>query len=347
MSRQSSGKKSAVSRKSAQQKPVIVILGYGGQGRALALNWRDAGYSVLVALRSRSKSAAKVRQEGLPVVSFEEAAVLGEVIVFAIPDHTHAEIFTRYFENKIDEDALLLFLHGTSITFNAVNPKPSQPIGLLAPHAPGVAVRTSFLSSHSLSGFVGGNNAAAIRQIRQLASAMGIPRSHQMLTTFRDESIGDLFGEQMVLCGGLAALISTGFKTLRTNGIKPKQAWLEVGYQIDLIVNLIKEYGIRGMFERISFAARHGSTEVAPVIAKALQPIMKKRFAEIANGIYANRLLKSNHLSNASLASRTKNISSDSLEKAAKSIARINKLHKVVAHGQSFTQRESRKKGRP
>ncbi len=324
-----------------------MVLGYGGQGRALALNWRDAGYSVLVALRPRSKSAAKVRHEGLPVVSFQEAAVLGEVIVFAIPDHTHAGVFARYVEERIDGDALLLFLHGTSIAFNAVKPKPTQPIGLLAPHAPGVAVRASYLSSQPLSGFVGGNNAAAIRQVRKLAQAMGIQKSHQMMTSFRDEAIGDLFGEQMVLCGGLAALISTGFETLRANGIKPKQAWLEVGYQIDLIVNLIKEYGIRGMFERISFAARHGSHEIAPTIAKALQPIMKKRFAEIANGNYPKRLLAKNDFSNVLLKSRTKNISSNSLEKAAKGIARINKLHKVLAHGQPFTQRESRKKGRP
>lgn len=326
---------------------MIVVLGYGGQGRALAMNWRDEGYSVLVALRTRSKSAAKVRLDGLPVISFQEAAVLGEVIVFAIPDHTHAGVFSKYFLEKLDDETLLIFLHGTSIAFKAVEPKTSQPIGLLAPHAPGIAVRSSFVSKQPLSGFVGGNNAKAINRVRQLATATGIPRSHQMITNFRDEAVGDLFGEQMVLCGGLAALISTGFETLRANGIKPKQAWLEVGYQIDLIVTLIKEYGIRGMFDRISFAARHGSLEIAPSMVKALQPIMKKRLAEIANGTYAKRLLARNDLSNATLASRTKNISSDSLEKAAKGIARIKKKHKVLAHGQPFTQRESRKKGRP
>ena len=347
MSRQSSGKKSATSTTSNEQKPVIVVLGYGGQGRALALNWKDSGYSVLVALRPRSKSASKVHRDGLPVVSFEQAAVLGEVIVFAIPDHTHASVFSRYFAGKLETDSMLLFLHGTSVAFNAVKPEKSQHIGLLAPHAPGTAVRSAFLSNQPLSGFVGGNSAPATRRVRQLAAAMGIPKSHQMITSFRDEAVGDLFGEQMVLCGGLAALISTGFETLRASGMKSEHAWLEVGYQIDLIVSLIKEYGIRGMFERISIAAHHGSLEIAPAMMKALQPIMKKRLAEIANGTYAKQLLADYDLSKASLVSRTRKISSDSLEKAAKSIARINKLHNVHAHGQPFTQRESRKKGRP
>lgn len=344
MTRQSSGKATqttrAAGKKTKNSIPVIAVLGYGGQGRALALNWRDAGYSVLVALRPRSRSAAKVKADHLPVVSFREAAVLAEVIVFAIPDHTHGDVFRTWFENRIEADTLLLFLHGTSITFGGVQPAKNQAVGLLAPHAPGIAVRSSFEQERPLSGFVAGNSAHTLSQVRTLASAMGIPKSHQLTTTMRAEAIGDLFGEQMVLCGGLAALVSTGFETLRESGMNSLHAWLEVGYQLDLIVALMKQYGIAGMFERISVAAQHGSVEVSPMMKKALLPIMKRRLREIESGRYPNRLLALSDFNKSSLESKTKKISSNYLEKAAVEVARLTKTDEVSVQGRPRTSRK-------
>ena len=197
---------------------------------------------------------------------------------------------------------------------------------MIAPHAPGVALRDAFLGERNVSAFYAiyrDRNRKAMVAVTRLASAIGIRKSRLEKTTFADEAIGDLFGEQTVLCGGLAMLIKSGFETLVASGHKPDHAWLEVAYQLDLIVALIKKHGIEGMFSRISTAARYGSLLTGPkLIGAATRKRMQTVYDDIASGKFTHKLSGLSQKDLAKLDKQLRALSNPALEKAAAKFAR-------------------------
>ena len=223
---------------------------------------------------------------------------------------------------SLKDNSTLWFLHGFAVHFGFIKPASNCDVILIAPHAPGLAVRDEYLGSKSLSAFFAVYQNAtgkADKSVFKLSSAMGFKKSKLLKTTFKDEALGDLFGEQAVLCGGMAGLIKNGFEVLVENGIPPENAYLEVAYQLDLIIALIKKHGIEGMFERISVAARFGSLEAGPeIVGESVKKKMRSRYKEIESGKFARKL---NNLSRAELDSLSKDLkklSSPLFEKMAR-----------------------------
>ncbi len=304
-------------------KPTIGVLGYGSQGRALALNLRDSGFDLLVGLRARSKSRRVAQRDGIAgVVTPSELVRRSDVICFAFPDHLHKRVYQSVVEKNLPPGRTLLFLHGMSVHFGQVRPPDDCDIMLIAPHAPGQAVREKYLSDRSVSAFYAvhqNRSGKASSRLFTLAAGMGFDRKRLLKTTFEHEAIGDIFGEQAVLCGGLAALIKNGFEVLVENGLSPDKAYLEVAYQLDLIVDLIKRYGIEGMFKRISVTARFGSLENGPRIVDAgVKKRMKEVFGEIKSGRFAAKLSGLDSADVRELNRRLKNLTHPDFEKASR-----------------------------
>ena len=271
------------------------MIGYGSQGRAAALNLRDSGFPVTVGLRARSKSRRVALRDGLsPVTTVSRAVAEADIVMLAFPDHQHCRVFSRDIADNLRPGATLVFLHGLSVHFKLVTPPDHCDVILIAPHAPGTAVRERFLGERSVSAFYAilqNRSKRARTTIYELAAGLGFKRKNLIRSTFAEEAIGDIFGEQAVLCGGLAQLIKNGFEVLVNHGWKPENAYLEIAYQLDLIVQLIKQHGIEGMFRRISVAARYGSYINGPkIVGKSSRAAMEKAFARISSGTFVRDL---------------------------------------------------------
>ncbi len=266
----------------------VTVIGYGSQGRAIALNMSDSGWDVTVGLRPKSKSKPIAKRDKIRSDTIDQACQNSDIIIVAIPDQTHQVVLTDKFFTNLTGKPKLLFLHGSSIHFKLIDPPKNLPIYLLAPHAPGLAVRQNFLKKEPFSAFYSvyqGGKKTGYDLIFKLAHAIGIPKENLIKTTFGDEAIGDLFGEQAVLCGGLARLLKLGYETLVAGGLSPTNAYLEVAYQIDLIVDLVKQNGLEGMLNRISPMARYGAIVNGPrVIGDHSKRAMTKILGEIESG---------------------------------------------------------------
>lgn len=301
----------------------ITVIGYGSQGRAWTLNLIDSGIDMIVGIPARDPSRRQAKKDGIKNVATIPAAVKkSSVIVFAFPDHLHGDIFENNIKPDLNKGSALVFLHGFSIHFKTVIPPDDCDIILLAPLGPGIAVREKYLKSepigffHCIHSNATGN---APKILDHLVSAMQIDRKAMIKTTFEDEAVGDLFGEQAVLCGGLSRLIMSGFETLVESGLSPDKAYLEVAYQLDLIIDLIKKYGIEGMHRRISVAAKYGSYLSGPrIVDTGVKKRMKKLLGEIKRGDFARKF---NNLTPDKIEELDKNLpklSSPAFEKSAR-----------------------------
>ncbi|MBD3333782.1 ketol-acid reductoisomerase [candidate division GN15 bacterium] len=307
----------------SKSKPTIAMLGYGSQGRALALNLKDSGYEVIVGLPSGSATREIAASDGMMnLQTTDEAAAGAEVICFAVPDHRHAAVWRDQVGPSAKSGSALWFLHGLSVHFEQVLPPDDVDVFMIAPHAPGLAVREQYLGDRSLSAFVAVHqdvSGRAMKQAQRLAEGIGISPTRLVKTTFEHEAVGDLFGEQAVLCGGMSALITAGFETLVARGLAPENAYLEVAYQLDLIISLVKRYGIEGMLRRISVAARLGAVQAGPKLIDArVRETMQRILQRIDSGEFAREL---QDLDNAALADLDKSLgrlSNDELERAAR-----------------------------
>ncbi|UCD17089.1 MAG: ketol-acid reductoisomerase [Candidatus Zixiibacteriota bacterium] len=310
--------------------PSITILGYGSQGRAWALNLRDAGWQVTIGLPSRSKSRNCARRDRFKRITTTARAVKGaRMIVFAMPDHLHGCVFYREILPNLAPHSTLVFLHGFAVHFKIVNAPPDADVILLAPLGPGSAVREKFLARKSVGFFYtihqNGSGRAKTR-LNTLLKGLHVDRETLIMTSFADEAIGDLFGEQAVLCGGLTQLIKAGYDILRDAGLSSDKAYLEVAYQLDLIVDLIRKYGIEGMYDRISVTARYGSFLAGPeVIDKNVSRNMKQVLAEITSGRFARRLSRLDPDKIKKLQHDLKRLSSPSFEKSARTFSPVRK----------------------
>jgi ketol-acid reductoisomerase len=276
----------------------VAIIGYGSQGHAHALNLRDSGVDVRVGLRPGSSSAAKAQAAGLAVRSPAEAADEADVIMMLAPDTAQQEIYQQAIEPSLRAGDAVMFAHGFNIRFGLIDPPEGVDVVMVAPKGPGHLVRRTY---------EGGGGVPALLAVERDASGkakslglsyawgIGATRAGVLETTFKEETETDLFGEQVVLCGGLTALIKAGFDTLVEAGYQPESAYFECLHEVKLIVDLIYEHGITGMRYSISTTAEYGDMTRGPrLIDGAVRAEMKQILADIQSGAFAEEWVREN-----------------------------------------------------
>jgi len=274
----------------------IGVLGYGSQGQAQARNLADSGLEVIIGLPSKSKSRKAAQKDGLTVYLTEQIPLKADIISFLAPDHLHSDIFNKSIAKNLKSGQSLIFAAGFSIHFKLIKPPKNVDVILVAPAGPGKIMRQLFLQNQGIPAFlaVGQNYSGKAKKIGlAYARGIGCTKAFVMQTTFKDEALGDIFGEQVVLCGGLSELINAGFETLVKNGLSPENAYMECLYQLDLIVKLLKEKGIKGMYDEISVLAGYGAGVTGKrIFDSAVKNKMQKIFSEIKSGKFAKELMK-------------------------------------------------------
>jgi ketol-acid reductoisomerase len=276
----------------------VAVIGYGSQGHAHALNLRDSGVSVVVGLRPSSASVEAARQEGLEVLPPGEAAAKGDLIMILAPDELQGELFRRDIAPGLAPGDALLFAHGFSIHFGQVVPPEGVDVFMVAPKGPGHLVRRTYTEGAGVPALLAvAQDASGSAKQLGLAYAKGIgcTRGGVIETTFAEETETDLFGEQVVLCGGLTELVRAAFDTLVEAGYNPDLAYFECCHELKLIVDLIYEKGISGMRYSISNTAEYGDlTRGRRIITEDTRAEMRAILAEIQTGQFAKEWLTEN-----------------------------------------------------
>ncbi len=270
----------------------VAVIGYGSQGHAHVLNMRDSGVKdVAVALRPGSPSAAKAAAEGLKVLDVAEAARWADVMMMVTPDELQADIYRESLAPNMKEGAALMFAHGLNVHFNLIEPRKDLDVLMVAPKGPGHTVRSEYVRGGGVPCLIAiHQNASGAAQDIGLsyASAIGGGRAGIIETSFREECETDLFGEQVVLCGGLVELIRAGFETLVEAGYAPEMAYFECLHEVKLIVDLIYEGGIANMNYSISNTAEYGEYVTGPrIVTPETKAEMKRVLADIQEGRFA------------------------------------------------------------
>ena len=273
----------------------VAIIGYGSQGHAHALNLKESGVDVVVGLYEGSKSWAKAEQQGLTVMTTEEAAKTSDIIMILIPDEKQAALYKKSIEPYLTEGKTLAFAHGFNIHFGCIVPPKNVNVIMIAPKAPGHTVRSEYQAGKGTPCLIAvEQDATGNAQDIGLAYALGIggARAGVLETTFRTETETDLFGEQAVLCGGVCALMQAGFETLVEAGYDPRNAYFECIHEMKLIVDLIYQSGFAGMRYSISNTAEYGDYITGPkIITEDTKKAMKKVLSDIQDGTFAKEFL--------------------------------------------------------
>jgi len=273
----------------------VAIVGYGSQGHAHALNLKDSGVNVTVALREGSPSVKKAQNAGLAVKNIADAVKEADLVMVLAPDEHQGKIYAQNIEPNLKKGVTLAFAHGFNIHYNQIVPRTDLDVIMIAPKAPGHTVRSEFVKGGGVPDLIaifqdasGKARAAAL----SYASAIGGGRTGIIETTFKDETETDLFGEQAVLCGGCVELVKTGFETLVEAGYAPEMAYFECLHELKLIVDLMYEGGIANMNYSISNNAEYGEYVTGPkVINESSRAAMKEALNNIQSGEYAKRFI--------------------------------------------------------
>jgi len=269
----------------------VAIIGYGSQGHAHALNLKDSGVQVCVGLREGSSSAAKAQAAGLTVKSIADAAKWADVIMLTMPDTEQKATYDAHIKRYMKAGKALAFAHGFNIRFKRIRPPKGVDVIMIAPKGPGHLVRRTYTEGGGVPCLIAveqdaTGNAKAVAL--SYASAIGGGRAGIIETTFSEETETDLFGEQVVLCGGLTSLVQAGFETLVEAGYQPEMAYFECLHEVKLIVDLMYEEGIAGMRYSISDTAEYGDVTRGPrVVTPATKKTMQKILKEIQSGKFA------------------------------------------------------------
>jgi ketol-acid reductoisomerase len=269
----------------------VAIIGYGSQGHAHALNLKDSGVDVRVGLREGSSSRAKAEEAGLTVTSVAEAAAEADLIMILLPDTEHGPVYDAEIAEHLNPGDALFVSHGFSVRFGEITPPEGVDVALVAPKGPGHLVRRTYTEGGGVPCLIAVHQDAtgkAMALALSYADAIGGSRAGVLQTTFEEETETDLFGEQVVLCGGLTALVQAGFETLVEAGYQPESAYFECLHELKLIVDLMYEQGISGMRYSISHTAEYGDVTRGPRIINAeTKAEMKRILGEIQSGEFA------------------------------------------------------------
>jgi ketol-acid reductoisomerase len=280
------------------QSKKVAIIGYGSQGHAHALNLKDSGVDVAVGLSADSKSRTKAAATGLAVKTVAEAAQWADVIMILVPDTTAPKVYRESIAPHLTAGKTLMFAHGFNIRFGTVTPPKDVDVSMIAPKSPGHRVRELFVEGGGTPALVAIEQDAtgkALSVALSYGKAIGTTRAGVLVTTFKEETETDLFGEQAVLCGGVSALVKAGFKTLIDAGYQPEIAYFECLHELKLIVDLIYRGGLNYMRYSVSDTAEYGDYTAGPrVIGPEAQAEMKRLLAEVQDGTFARKWIKEN-----------------------------------------------------
>lgn len=276
----------------------VAIIGYGSQGHAHALNLHDSGVEVIVGLHEGSKSREKAAADGLTVYSVAEAAEKADIIMVLVPDTKQAAIYEESIAPYLKPGDTLMFAHGFNIRYEQIQPPDFVDVSMVAPKAPGHRVREVFTEGAGTPGLVAvAQDASGNAKQQALAYARGIgcTRAGVIETTFAEETETDLFGEQVVLCGGVTALVRAGFETLVKAGYQPEIAYFECLHELKLIVDLMYQGGMSYMWYSVSDTAEHGGYTVGDrVVTSETKEEMAHVLAEIQDGTFARNWIQEN-----------------------------------------------------
>ncbi len=273
----------------------VAILGYGSQGHAHALNLADSGIDVRVGLREGSSSRAKAAEAGLRVLSVADAAAEADLIMILLPDTEQQAVFESEIKPNLAAGDAIFFAHGFNVRFGYVVAPDDVDVAMVAPKGPGHLVRRTYTEGGGVPDLIAVAQDATGKAhdlALAYADAIGGTRAGVLETTFEEETETDLFGEQVVLCGGLSALVQAGFDTLVGAGYQPESAYFECLHELKLIVDLMYEQGISGMRYSISTTAEYGDLTRGPrIINQAVRDEMRNVLDEIRSGAFAEEFI--------------------------------------------------------
>jgi ketol-acid reductoisomerase len=285
----------------------VTILGYGSQGHAHALNLKDSGVTVTVGVRKGGESWTKAKKAGFAVKEMGSAVKGADVVMLLLPDENIASVYENDVKPNIKKGAAVGFAHGFNVHFGQVNPDKNTDVIMVAPKAPGHTVRSTYAQGGGVPCLIAIHQDASGKAkdvSLSYAAAIGGGKAGIIETNFREETETDLFGEQVVLCGGTSALIQAGFEVLVEAGYAPEMAYFECLHELKLIVDLIYEGGIANMRYSISNNAEYGDITRGPrIINEESKNEMRRILKEIQTGVYAQEFLLENQTRNTKLTS--------------------------------------------
>jgi len=303
----------------------IAIFGFGSQGHAHALNLKDSGVKdVVIALREDSKSRPKAEASGFKVMNLSDAAEWADVVMVLTPDELQSQIYKNHIEQRMRQGSTLAFAHGLNIHFELISPRKDLDVFMIAPKGPGHLVRSEFQKGGGVPCLmaVHQDGSGKAREVAlSYASAIGGGKSGVIETTFREECETDLFGEQVVLCGGLVELIKKGFETLVEAGYTPEMAYFECLHEVKLIVDLIYEGGIANMNYSISNTAEYGEyISGKKIIDDKTKERMKEVLKDIQSGKFTKLWMDENKIGQKNFLRMRKELSEHPIEKVGEKL---------------------------
>ncbi|HDN97941.1 MAG TPA: ketol-acid reductoisomerase [bacterium] len=276
----------------------VGIIGYGTQGRAHSLNLRDSGIEVIVSELEGTPNWEKAKEDNFSPLPAKEVAKQADVIMMLVQDHLHSHVYKEEIEKGLSEGKALGFAHGFSIHYHQIVPPENIDVFMVAPKGPGDLVRDQFLKGQGVPCIIAverNYTGDALNIALAYAKAIGGTRCGVIETTFKEETETDLFGEQVVLCGGVTSLIKSAFEVLVEAGYQPEVAYYETCHELKLIVDLIIERGIQGMRKVISDTAEYGDMTRGPrIINDSVKEEMRKILKEIQSGEFAREWIVEN-----------------------------------------------------
>lgn len=282
----------------------VAVIGYGSQGHAHTLNLRDSGIDVVVGLRKDSGSRPKAEAEGLRVLEPGEAARAADLVMMTVPDELMADIYREEIGPSLESGNYLAVAHGFNVHFGQIAPPEGVNVIMIAPKGPGHTVRGHYQEGRGVPCLVAVHadpSGDALQMALAYAKAIGGGRAGIIETNFREETETDLFGEQVVLCGGLTALMTAAYETLIEAGYAPEMAYFETIHEVKLIVDLIYEGGIANMRYSVSNTAEYGDLTRGPrVVDAGVKERMKQVLGEIQRGEFAREFILEKKAGNAS-----------------------------------------------
>ncbi|NHN40815.1 ketol-acid reductoisomerase [Halorubellus sp. JP-L1] len=279
------------------ESKTIAVLGYGSQGHAHALNLHESGFDVVVGLRESSDSWPVAEDDGLAVATPYDAAEQADVVSILVPDTVQPAVYEEI-EAALSEGDTLQFAHGFNIHYNQIQPPEYVDVTLVAPKSPGHIVRRNYERDEGTPGLLAVYQDAtgeAAKEGLAYAKGIGCTRAGVIETTFQEETETDLFGEQAVLCGGVTSLVKQGFETMVDAGYSPEMAYFEVLNELKLIVDLMYEDGLAGMWHSVSYTAEYGGlTRGDRVVDEGVRENMEEILEEVQNGEFAREWILEN-----------------------------------------------------
>jgi ketol-acid reductoisomerase len=306
----------------------IAVIGYGIQGRAQSCNLKDSKINVIIGLHEESKSKEKAIEDGHKVMDVSQACKIADIIHMLVPDMEQGAIYKKDVEPFISEDKVLCFSHGASIHWKWIMPPSNVDVIMVSPKGPGQKVRDLYKEGFGIPALISvyqDYTKKALDIALAISKGIGSSRAGVFFTDFKEETETDCFGEQVDLCGGIQGLVTSSFETLVEAGYKPEIAYFECLYELKLIVDLIYEEGLAGMYNKVSETARYGGLTRGPVIInnetksrmqRILKDIQSEQFAKEWIGVYAKEKKQS-------FEKLVKEIENHQIEKTGKEVREI------------------------